>query len=62
MAKPDFFGDGSTPKIHDTLEIVWKKILGAKQDALGGGADTANDPKIHDTIQETKRKFERAVQ
>lgn len=37
MSSPTFFGEGSTPRVHDTRWRILQKILGATIDGAGGG-------------------------
>lgn len=62
MAQPNFYSDGSTPRRTDTRLIIWRKILGAIQNNLGGAAVAANDPRFNEGLRQTKEKVLRALQ
>lgn len=64
---PTFFGEGSTPRVHDTRWRILQKILGATIDGGGGGgggtiwtywedANVDNNPPP-DTTKAVMRRF-----
>lgn len=55
MAHPEFYPEGSTPKIGDTRLRRWMKMLGAKKNQ---GLGTAQyNPRKGDTLRQVKLKL-----
>lgn len=60
MPQPDFFVEGTTPRIKDTRHRTWTKILGSYQNL--GGALPGNNPRAKDSMRRLKRKLVSALQ
>lgn len=55
MAHPEFYPEGTTPRIGDTRYRRWMKMLGAKRNQNLGTA--ANNPRSGDTLRRVKLKL-----
>lgn len=59
MPQPSFYSEGTSPSRNDTKARVWKKILGAYQNQLGGNPE--NNPSRNDTLRQTRQKVNKAL-
>lgn len=60
MPHPEFYSEGTVPRIKDTQHRLWTKILGVYQNSAGALA--TNNPRIKDTLRTLKRKVNKAQQ
>lgn len=60
MAQPEFYPEGTTPRIKDTRKRLWVKILSVFQNF--GGTFATNNPRPTDTVRKLKHKVNKSQQ